>query len=70
MVPVIAAVDLTHQGIAYRKGERFDVSPIEAAALTYQRKATLATRDVQAETPRRRGRRTYRRRDLVAESSE
>lgn len=85
MVPValIALQPLTYQGRSIAAGEVFAVTPIEAAALTYQRKARFAPRGTTAIVRTRelvpepipepepeppRRRRTYGRRDLTAES--
>lgn len=72
MVELVAVTDFEWLGTTYRKGQAFSVRPIEAAALTYQRKAVFPHQyqqsDIAAETPQRR-RRAYRRRDLVAESA-
>ena len=67
MIPVVALCDLTHHGVSYTAGDRLDVSPIEAAALTYRKLARFADKHLKAETPKKRSRRTYRRRDMVAE---
>lgn len=62
-IALIATVALAEHGLKVRAGERFDTSPIVAAALTRQRKARFATADEAA--PRRRA---YRRRDMTAQT--
>lgn len=73
VVEVVALQPFTLDGVAREAGERFSVSPVVAAALTYQRKAVFPhqyqVRDLSADAPTPRRRRTYRRRDLVAEST-
>jgi hypothetical protein len=61
-IHLIAREAFEHHGRKLVPGESFSTSPIEAAALRYQRKATFAP----TQKPEvRRGR--YRRRDMVAE---
>ena len=70
---VVAITEFEFKGVAVHPGDTLDVRPIEAAALTYQRKAVFphqyTTRDMVAVTKPRRRRRAYKRRDLTAESS-
>lgn len=73
MVDLIAITDVTIGGRSVCAGESFAVTPIEAAMLTYRKKAVFPhqyqSRDLAAEAPKPRRRRTYRRRDMVAESA-
>jgi hypothetical protein len=74
VIELVARETFTFEGVTHVKGESFSVRPIVAAALTYQRKAMFASqyqsRDLSAEAESRpRRRRTYRRRDMVAESA-
>jgi hypothetical protein len=62
-IHLIARETFEHHGRTLVPGESFSTSPIEAAALRYQRKATFAP--TQKAPAVRRGR--YRRRDMVAE---
>ncbi len=73
-IPVIALIDFEHHGELIQKGRQFDVSPIEAAALRYQKKAdftAMSRKDITVEEPSTpqppKTKRTYRRRDLKAE---
>lgn len=74
MIALVATKAFTHNGLSLHPGDRLEVRPIEAAALTYQQKAVFehqySTRHLIAETstPKRK-RRAYRRRDLVADNS-
>ena len=78
LISVTAITPLTHRGVEMRLGESFLCTPIEAAMLRYRGKVALASDEdrnakvmqalVEQETPKRR-RRSYRRRDLTAESS-
>jgi hypothetical protein len=63
-IALIATRDFTHNGIDRHEGEYFEVLPIHAAALTYQHKARFAGPN---DAPKRRTR-TYKRRDMVAET--
>ncbi len=70
-VPVIQA--FTHEGRALSIGETVMVTPLVAAAL-HRRGLVSLTKGYQSkvvtpETPRRRRRNSYRRRDLVPETS-
>ena len=74
MVSVRVIAAFTHEGRAFQTGDTITVPPVTAAVLHRQgyvslTKPTYATKDDQAnetsEPPRRR--RTYRRKDLVAE---
>lgn len=74
-IALVARVAFTHEGQALLPGETFEATPIQAAALTYRRRAIFATthdlalthgRAVEAEPDAPRLRR-YRRRDLTAE---
>lgn len=72
-VSVLVVKPLVHQGRSYVRGDRVDVSPTQALALRRKHLVTLTRgvvieRHPDPEPPRRR--RTYRRRDMVAESSE
>ena len=64
-IAVIAREAFVFNGHRYAAGEAFEVSPIEAAALTYQRRAMFAAKGTRKE-PADKGRQ-YRRRDMVAE---
>jgi hypothetical protein len=71
-VPVIAA--FTHEGRAYRAGEAITIAPVVAAILHRRGVVSLTRGTAQAvqapvaeQAPTTRRRRTYRRRDLVAE---
>jgi len=78
---LIALTSFTFEGHPYVPGEVFDVTPIKALALTYNKKAKFAPpgykrRDMEAEKtpvppppskPARTPRRRYRRRDMEAE---
>lgn len=70
---LVAVTTIAYRGETYEVGQHFSVPPIVAAALTYQRKAVFPhqyqSRDLAAEAPKPRRRRTYRRRDMVAESA-
>ena len=80
-ITVTALQDQEYRGRRVSVGEMFDVAPIDAAALRYQRKAALPsdgarvaqalrTRDLRAEPPAPpTRRRRYRRRDLTADLS-
>ena len=63
-IALIALKPFDHRGTHYRTGERFEAEPVTAAILTRKRDARFAEADVP------KPKRTYRRRDLVAESSE
>jgi len=66
-VPLRALRVLVHDGQTIRPGETFNATPIEAAALVYQRVAAflvISDVDVRASSKRRR----YQRRDMQAES--
>ena len=66
MIAMRALVPFTHEGRAIQPGEHLEVAATTAAVLRYQHKAdfaTIATAPAPART-----RRTYRRRDLRAES--
>jgi hypothetical protein len=73
VIELVARETFTFDGVTHVQGEHFSVRPIVAAALTYQRKAVFPhqyqSRDLAAEAPKPRRRRTYRRRDMVAESA-
>jgi len=64
-IALIALKPFDHRGTHYRTGERFESEPVTAAILTRKRDARFAT---EADVPK--PKRAYRRRDLVAESSE
>ena len=64
LIALIATVAIAEHGLKVRSGERFETTPVLAAVLTRQRKAQFLTADAPA--PRRR---TYRRRDLTAETA-
>lgn len=61
-IPLIALQSFQFEGRTVRSGEAIDVSPVQALALTYQRKARFLREGEAA-----RKKRTYRRRDLTAE---
>ena len=63
-IALIALKSFTHQGTFYRAGVAFEAEPVTAAILTRKRDARFAT-PADAPNPKR----TYRRRDLVAEAS-
>lgn len=42
-VTLVAAKDLTYNSRMFMAGDTFEAAPLDAAALTYQRKATLFT---------------------------
>lgn len=76
-ISLIATKDLTCAGLDYLAGDHFEASPVQAAALTYQRKARFARKleariiaekieseDLDTEQPRKK--RRYRRRDMQA----
>jgi hypothetical protein len=62
LIALIALKSFTFRGINYRTGERFEASPITAAILKRNGSARFATKDDVV-----RQKRTYRRRDMVAE---
>ena len=63
-IALIATDTIRQFGLDHRKGDRFETSAIYAAALTRALKARFVT--VDDDEPRRK--RTYRRRDLTAET--
>jgi hypothetical protein len=70
MISLVAKEELTYAGRTFQAGDVFEATPIEAAALTYKRRASFAKKDATPTpepepAPVRRGR--YRRRDLRAE---
>jgi hypothetical protein len=68
MIPLKAQEDLTYAGRDFKAGDVFEAAPVEAAALTYKRRAIFADKDEpltpEPEPPQRR---RYRRRDLQAQ---
>lgn len=60
-IDMVALRAFEHDGECYASGECFQVPPVVAAKMKYQREADFATRALLGE------RRTYRRRDMVAE---
>ena len=62
-IVLIATSTIAEHGISVRRGDTFETSPILAAVLTRAGKARLITADVKPRT-----RRTYRRRDMTAET--
>ena len=67
MITMRALVPFRHEGCAVSRGQQIDVPATTAAILRYQRQADfVTTRIVPAESPRKK--RTYKRRDLQAES--
>jgi hypothetical protein len=77
-ITLLALEDLEIDGVPVSTGTTFEVSPIHAAALTYQHKARfstptdtspdLAPTPTTPATRKKRATRRYRRRDLRAES--
>ena len=69
-IALIAKRAFTHRGRTYQAGERFEIAPVDAAALRYQGLAAFVPRDTpppdEPEKPSTKGR-TYKRRDLQAE---
>lgn len=69
MIALVARESLSYAGREFQAGDVFEATPIEAAALTYKRRAMFAGKGAELtpppEQPRRRGR--YRRRDLQAD---
>jgi len=64
MIALIATVPINEHGLHVRAGDAFETSPVLAAVLTRARKARFHTLgDLKPRT-----RRTYRRRDLTAET--
>ena len=67
-IPVIAIAPHTYHGRPVATGEQYEVTPVEAAALKYQRKVMFAAdAPSNGDDPEPRSRRRYRRRDLVPE---
>lgn len=69
---MVATSAFRHRGRLVAIGDRFTAIPVEAAAYSYQRLATYDTQRAAMTTapvdpPKRR---TYRRRDLIAETPE
>jgi hypothetical protein len=64
-VPALQAFE--YEGRSFQQGEPVTVAPVVAAALSRLGYVTLVAGATMAESPRKR-RRTYRRRDLRAES--
>ena len=62
-VQLVAVRAFTYKDRSYRAGEQFDAEPVTAAVLKRRQDARFATASDQPKKPR-----TYRRRDLVAES--
>jgi len=62
LIALIALKSFTHRGTSYRTGERFEATPITAAILKRNGSVRFATKDDVV-----RQKRTYRRRDMVAE---
>jgi len=64
-IPIVALERLPHRGRVVEAGESLEVTPVEALAYTYQGRARYATAgELEARRP---SKRTYRRRDMVAE---
>jgi hypothetical protein len=66
MIPMRALVPFTHEGTSVKRGDQIAVAAPTAAILRYQHKADFVTITVTPEPARKR--RTYKRRDLQAES--
>lgn len=66
MIPMRALVDFVHEGRAVSAGDTVQVAPVPAAVLRYQRRAEFVTTTVPRAPARKT--RTYKRRDLRAES--
>lgn len=66
MIPMRALVDLVHEGRAVSAGDTFESAAVTAALLRYQHRAEFAT--VARRPAPTRPKRTYKRRDLRAES--
>ena len=64
MIALIAEVPINEHGLKVRAGESFETTPVIAAALRYAHKARFQTMgDLKP-----RARRTYRRRDMTADT--
>jgi hypothetical protein len=63
VITLVALHSFTYQHRAYRTGEMFTAEPVTAAILKRQQHVRFATEQDQPKKPR-----TYRRRDLVAET--
>ena len=66
MIPMRALVDLVHEGRAVSAGDTFESAAVTAAVLRYQHRAEFATVALPPKSTRTK--RTYKRRDLRAES--
>jgi len=66
MIAMRALVDFVQEGRAISAGETFETSAVSAAVLRYQHRAEFLT--VRVQPPPARTKRTYKRRDLRAES--
>jgi hypothetical protein len=73
LTPMVALVDFSFRTRTAKAGERFDATPVERIVLKARKQARVATAaddvavDPAPDTPTRKRKRTYRRRDLVAE---
>lgn len=67
MIPMQALVAFTHEGRRVSAGDTLEVPPLTAAVLRYQHRAECLPR-VAVSAQAKRPRRTYKRRDLRAES--
>jgi hypothetical protein len=66
MIPMRALVDFVHEGRAVSAGDTVQVAPVPAAVLRYSHRAEFVTTTVRPAPARKT--RTYKRRDLRAES--
>ena len=67
MITMRALVPFRHEGCAVSRGQQIDVPATTAAILRYQRQADFVTTRIVPVEPARK-RRTYKRRDMQAES--
>jgi len=65
LIALVARCPFVHQGRSLRTDERFDASPIDAVVLVTARKATFAK---PLPLPALKKKRTYKRRDMTADS--
>lgn len=68
LIAMRALVPFLHEGRAVARGEQLEVAAPTAAILRYQHKADFVSVPVTVEPEPARPRRTYKRRDLRAES--
>ena len=69
-IQIVAVTTFEHHGTAVSIGDTLDVRPVEAAVLVRARKAVFPHQYVAPSmTAKPRRRRTYRRRDMVADPS-